>query len=724
MNKYIKLSALLYITGFFGFSQQIIQVNNYQELLSAKSSIRGGGESVVIELSGGIYYLDETLVFDELDGRSGSSTVTYKSAENASAVLSGGYLIDGTWTQVTGKGYYKISIPQSAPLDKIQFSRNLFVNGKRAKRSKSGPVTIRGTYGAPGPMAGFTVTASNIPEFSKPQFIELNQLVRFRDHYYRVLSMNAASGINGDAIYQLEIKNLNWARFMSLSMCPGSDHQELDVPFYFENAIELLDEPGEWFYDPEMRELYYYPKSDEDINTLEFILPILDRLISVYSPKDQGNKVSNINFEGLTLAHTNWEWTSKEGFLTLQGSNTPIREYAINADRGTAQPLDKKYIDAAVHLDGANNINFKKNYFNLLGGNGLNIHNNSENINVLSNSFENISGSGIRVSSSFNMTIGDTSNLEGPVSHIMIANNFIHQIGLEYKGCIGIEFMYTDNITVKHNEIKDTPYIGISAGYGWEGSFSDNSVSMKDAEISYNRVENAMNTAKEGGSIYTLNRFNFSSGKNYGLEIKNNYILETVVKSSSQAPIHNDEGTHQILIYKNVIDSPRPNYQWTHNACSIDITDNIVNYGAETYILGQPKRDCSLQVNVTGTGYVNPYDGIESQDEITANQIIATAGIQQGQEPPNFTLSNLKLESTPSILSFYPNPVKDSFYIEIEKTILYIEIFDFSGKKLKVFSGNLIRKNRFDVSELSKGYYFIKLLIEGEGLKYLKFIKE
>lgn len=723
MKKYIKLTALLYISGFFGFSQQIIQVNNYQELLSAKSSIRGGEESVVIELSDGTYYLDETLVFDELDGRSGSSTVTYKSAENASAVLSGGYLIDGTWTQVAGKGYYKISIPQSAPLDKIQFSRNLYVNGERAKRSKSGPVTIRGTYGAPGPMAGFTVTASKIPNFSKPQFIELNQLVRFRDHYYRVLSMNAASGINGDAIYQLEIKNLNWARFMSLSMCPGSDHQELDVPFYFENAIELLDEPGEWFYDPEIRALYYYPKSDEDINTLEFILPILDRLISVYSPKDQGNKVSNINFEGLTFAHTNWEWTSKEGFLTLQGSNTPIREYAINADRGTAQPLDKKYIDAAVHLDGASNINFKKNYFNLLGGNGLNIHNNSDNINVLSNSFENISGTGIRVSSSFNMTIGDTSNLEGPVSNTTIANNFIHQIGLEYKGCIGIEFMYTDNITVTHNEIKDAPYIGISAGYGWEGSFSENSVSMKDAEISYNRVENAMNTAKEGGSIYTLNRFNFSTGKNYGLEIKNNYILENVVKSSSQAPIHNDEGTHQILIYKNVIDSPRPNYQWTHNACSIDITDNIVNYGAETYILGQPKRDCSAQVNVTGTGYVNPYDGTESQDEIIANQIIDASGIQQGQEPPNYTLTVDNLELFKNTLNFYPNPVKDILNIKSEKSISNIELFDLSGKKVKTFLESSSKIQKVDLSEFNSGKYLLKIKSEGEKPTVISIIK-
>ena len=719
---YILSFVLLSVTEI-GYAQKIIPVNSAQGLVSAKQSLNGGTENAVVELADGMYFLTDPLVFTETDGRNEGNIVTYKAAQGANPVISGGYLVTGTWQSVSGKNYYKVDIPNGVGTSGLEYTRNLYVNGERAVRAKSGEVRVRGTFGPP--IQGFRVTRSLLPSFSKPEYVELKQLVRFRDHYYKLISQMASVGINGDEVYDLEIKNVSWALSMSLSMCPGGKWQELDVPFIFENDIVLLDEPGEWYFDVSTRELYYYPKATENINNLTVVMPRLNRLISIES-SNVTNKVKNLRFEGLTFAHTNWDWTTKEGFLTLQGSNTPIRDGARNADRGNSVPLDKIYIDGAVHTDGTENVTFINNYFNLLGGNGLNIHNNSNNINILSNTFEDISGSGIRISSSFNMVIGDTSLDEGPVSNVTIRNNFVHKTGREYRGSIGIEFKYTDNIKVQHNEILDTPYIGISAGYGWESVWSENSTTMKNAEISNNKIIGAMNTAKEGGSIYTLNRHNPLDGEEFGLVIKENYIDEStfgVTIVDRQAPIHNDEGSHNILIQKNVIDSPRFNYQWTHKACKIVLEDNYANVGSSTFILGTPNRPCSTNVPITNTSFLDPLDG-DTAPEDGANLIITNAGIESGNEPPNYTLSTKGEVFTKNTLFVYPNPITDNLNIRNNTSIKSIEIFNTMGALVKAISNiNKTSLRDVNIENLSSGMYLIKVQdIEGKFYtsKFLK----
>ena len=724
----MKKTILICLIAFYfcanQFAQQIIPVSTTQGLISAKQSLRNGNESAIVELASGVYFLTEPLVFNESDGRTGANYVTYKAASGANPIISGGYLVTGVWEQVPGKSYYKTTIPSGVGTEGLEYTRNLYVNGERATRASSGNVKVRGTFGPP--IQGFRVTRSLLPVFAKPQYVECKQLVRFRDHHYKLLSQVENAGINGDEVYDLAIKNVSWGLTMSISMTPGGVKQELEVPFIFVNDIVLLDQPGEWYFDVDTRELFYYPKSGENINNSQIIMPRLNRLISIES-SNVTNKVKNLRFEGLTFAHTNWDWTTKEGFLTLQGSNTPIRNGAINADRGNSQPLDKIYIDAAVHTDGTENVTFINNYFNLLGGNGLNIHNNSNNINILSNTFEDISGSGIRISSSFNMVIGDTSLDEGPVSNVTIRNNFVHKTGREYRGSIGIEFKYTDNIKVQHNEILDTPYIGISAGYGWESVWSENSTTMKNAEISNNKIIGAMNTAKEGGSIYTLNRHNPLDGEEFGLVIKENYIDEStfgVTIVDRQAPFHNDEGSHNILIQKNVIDSPRFNYQWTHKACKIVLEDNYANVGSSTFILGTPNRPCSTNVPIINTSFLDPLDG-DTAPEDGANLIITNAGIESGNEPPNFTLSTHDKQKSIGKVTLYPNPVNNYLNIKSNNSIKKIQIYSLQGRLEKTFlNTNTLNTKSIRVSELSSGMYLIKVEGSNGSVITTKFIKK
>lgn len=623
----MKFSVLLFCVMLISelvFSQRVIKVNNYQELIMAKNSIRGGTDSVVIELSDGTYYLEEALLFDALDGRSGNNTVTYKSAENATVVLSGGYLVKGTWEYVDEKEYFKLNLPSSAPLDKIKHVRNLYINGNRATRARSKNITIDGVYkNNQGNYDGVYLDCSQIAKINDISVAELNQLVRWKDHYYKVVDKK-----NLDGKCYLKIKNFNWAHTQSYSFAPShympfSNYERgVMTDWYFENTLDFLDEPNEWFYDYKHAVLYYYPKKGENLKTASVIIPVLNELVMI-NADTKFNKVKNLIFEGIRFSYTNWDFPSKEGFFTLQGSIITNGNNSMGADNNLLIK-NKKHIDAAFQVDGCENLILKNNVFSHIGSNALNIHNNANNIFVTSNTFLDISANAIRVGNVFNQKI-EAIKGEGKVSEVLIKNNLISSVGLEFKGSIGIEFMYANDVRIQHNEIYDVPYIGISAGIGWEGSWSDNSTSMADSEIIHNKIVGAMSVAKEGGSIYTNNRHN-NIKKKYGLIISENYIdeLSNPPPSRKQAPIHHDEGSDNILVKKNIIETTRPNYIWVHKSCKIEVDSTYVSPLKTTNLIGVPRR-CSTNFQVTNTLTLQDSSLKEVKDKV---------GIQLGYAPP------------------------------------------------------------------------------------------
>ena len=78
---------------------------------------------IVVVLRGGMYTLDQTLVFDPTDSGIGGHNVIYRAAKNETPVLSGGRKVTG-WQQ-DEKGRWKATSP-------VELFRQLYVNGKRA----------------------------------------------------------------------------------------------------------------------------------------------------------------------------------------------------------------------------------------------------------------------------------------------------------------------------------------------------------------------------------------------------------------------------------------------------------------------------------------------------------------------------------------------------------------------------------------------------------------
>ena len=76
--------------------------------------------------------------------------------------------------------------------------------------------------------------------------------------------------------------------------------------FLIENVREAFGEPGEWYLDRGTGVLVYTPLPGENPETAEVVAPRLERLVELRGDAQAGLWVSNLHFEGLEFAHTNW----------------------------------------------------------------------------------------------------------------------------------------------------------------------------------------------------------------------------------------------------------------------------------------------------------------------------------------------------------------------------------------------------------------------------------
>ncbi|MDT4981840.1 MAG: hypothetical protein QOG07_3719 [Pseudonocardiales bacterium] len=132
-----------------------------------------------------------------------------------------------------------------------------------------------------------------------------------------------------------------------------------------------------------------------------------------------------------------------------------------------------------------------------------------------------------------------------------ISNNYVHDIGVEYTGAVGIWGGYSRKTTITHNEVGDLPYSGISFGWaGWHTNATTPSTNpnvMADNAISDNVIYNVMDVRSDGGPIYT----NGPQGQSlqHGLTISGNVTFGNGHTSFAN---YNDEGGAYIVMDGNV----------------------------------------------------------------------------------------------------------------------------------------------------------------------------
>ena len=177
--------------------------------------------------------------------------------------------------------------------------------------------------------------------------------------------------------------------------------------YHFQNAMEELDAPGEWFYDKRAGMLYFWPV--KPIAECEVRLPTLE---SFFKVKAGAKKVT---IRGITL-------TGCHGSaITFERAEDCLVERCTITKVGA-------FHGGGIGVSDGKNVRISHNEISFTGSNGISL-----------------SG-------------GDRKTLTGP-GHIA-EDNHIHHMGVFNKNACGISMYGVDN-TARHNHIHDGPRMGV-----------------------------------------------------------------------------------------------------------------------------------------------------------------------------------------------------------------------------------------------------------------------
>jgi hypothetical protein len=344
--------------------------------------------------------------------------------------------------------------------------------------------------------------------------------------------------------------------------------------FYLTNAIQLLDEPGEWFLDQSNRKLYYWPLPGEDLPTATVIAPYLETLVSVTGTID--NPVTNLAFKGISFQYTGWLRPSLQGHVPLQAGMYLLDAYKLPVP-GTP---DKKGLEnqawvgrppAAVMVSFANNTCFTACRFEHLASTALDYTRGTSNDSIVGNLFTDVGGSGINVGV-FSDEATEAHLPYNPIdlrevcSNTFINNNLVTDVANDDWGCVGINAGNTRNLTISHNEIYDVSYMGVCVGWGWTKTLN----AMKNNTVFANKIHHYAKHLYDVAGIYTLSA-------QPGTLISENYIDSIYKAPYAHIPKHwfylySDEGTSYITVKNNWCPSAKflqnangPGNTWENN---------------------------------------------------------------------------------------------------------------------------------------------------------------
>ena len=448
-------------TNSGNFTHPLKTIAKARDLVSANLSSMTG--DIIVWIRGGVYTLDESLVFGQNDSGKNGYNVIYRAYPGETPIISGGVSVSGWQSNGTGSNIWVANSP-------ISDFRQLYVNGVRAVRARGPPTMIATTEGD-----GHKLNDISITKWKNLNDVEI---------VYKTLWTLPRIRIYG----YYSIKNILLMQEPAYSFARAKS-ADIGAPTWIENAIELLDKPGEFYLDKSTGKIYYIPRLGESLDTAEVIVPKIQTLLKIEG--NQTEKVSNLKFQGLHFQYATWLEPNQFGtcFVDLQANVFATLD-------GTVKSL--KMSPGNVYMRFAEQISIQNCTFSKLGSAGLDLQRGVNNVAVIGNTFKDLSGIAIQIGELDLPLITPTD--PRAVRDILIVNNYITNCSVEYMGGPGIFTGYVRNVRIEHNSISNLPYTGISLGWGWSGA----TTVMANNTIKFNRMYGVMNYLADGGGIYTL----------------------------------------------------------------------------------------------------------------------------------------------------------------------------------------------------------------------------
>ncbi len=510
----------------------------FQTIQHAQQIVRGVNAGmtgdILIWLHGGVYHLTNALSFNQTDSGTGGHQVIYAAYPGDHPVLDGGRIING-W-RIAGSGVYKCAVPG------IQ-CRQLYVNGVRA---------IRARWPNAGSLAridGWDLTnqlidlpATNFPSFASDTNNPVEIVLHLQWTAWRGRIASSSFGGSNCAVTLMAPERTT----MFNQPDPGKDS---DAPFFLENSLSFLDQPGEWYLDTVAGEMYYSPRASEDMATAQVVAPVLTNLVSI-AGSGLDAPVHDLVFSNLIFQSTGWLAPNFYGHVDGQANQFNMT-FSNNLYTTYHTP-------AAMMLTAAHRILITGCTFRNLGAVGIDLGGGCQTNTINGNLFEGIADNPINdaVPAVASASINDQRSVN---CYNVVGNNFITGIGLDYEGAPGIFIGYAHDESIIHNEIYDVPSFGISIGWGW--TFSPTVLSNN--VIRNNHIMHYENSYDDGGGVYTLS-------SQPGTVIQSNYIHDAWYGLYAKpelpiTPVYLDQGSSNIVVSDNVwTNTVGPFVNWTY----------------------------------------------------------------------------------------------------------------------------------------------------------------
>ena len=577
---------------FYTLNRAIKQAREWRRLNWPE--VAGG---IYIRLEEGVYAQRNSLFLRPEDSGTPDSPTVICAVDGAHPVISGGVAVTG-WK----RGCNHPAIPEKlrqkiwsaeAPLigNRRVETRQMWVNGHKVQRAAQFPdggLERMIDFNPEEQTITIPVSQSVNPErLQNAGQLEMIVHQRWAIAILRVKSIDAKDGQAVVRFHEPE-SHLEFAHPWPQPVIGG---EKGNSSFCLTNALELLDQPGEWFQEYPSGTIYYYPQADENMETVEVIIPALETLVTIDGTLSR--PVKHIQFNGITFAHTSWMRPSYQGHVTLQGGFPLLDAYKLQEPGlpEKAELENQAWItrpETAIRVRGAEHIDFKHCTFRHLSSTGLDYEWAVTASSVEDCQFTDIGGTALLVGAfpdgGFETHVpfipADVREL---CSHITIRNNFISNVTNEDWGCVGIGAGYVRNMDISHNEVCHLNYSGICVGWGWTSLESG----MCNNRIEANYVHHFARRLYDAGGLYTLSNQPGSVMRNNRIE----HLIEAPYATNDRAfYIYLDEATDGYTMENNWcpterFDSNRPGKKnvWKNNGPQV--ADSI------KYKAGRIKQD-------------------------------------------------------------------------------------------------------------------------------------
>lgn len=470
------------------------------------ASVVGG---IHIRMVGGRYAMVETLLLTPEDAGTPESPTFVEAVGGERPILSGGLLVSN-WQRLKArvpglqKGFnvWVAEVPLFAGR-KLDF-RQVWINDVKAVvASSSSAEKMLRISAVDAVNKSIRIPLLGLNRFEKPSEMELFIHQMWSSAVLRVASIQA-KGKEATLTFHEPESGIEFDH----PWPPPVISDKGNSPFILRRAIEFLDEPGEWYHDRSAGKLYYIPRSGEDMNTAEVIVPALETLVQVEGTLER--PVQDVVFKGIVFAHSTWLRPSRMGDVPLQSGMFIIDAYKLKVP-GTPDKAALENLawvgrqSAAVMLCNVRRTGFVGCSFTHLGASGLDYQFGCNQDVVEGCFFRDVAGNGLVIGTFSDPGVEahlpyDPSDERVLAQNMLIRNNLVEDVANEYWGCCGMIAGFVRGVSFEHNELRHLSYSGISVGWGWTRTVN----CMRNNRIHANLIHDFGRHNYSCGGIYTL----------------------------------------------------------------------------------------------------------------------------------------------------------------------------------------------------------------------------